>query len=46
MSVCVVHWELLVGVIDWVFTLEELTSNGRDNQVIPQINIKLQASQV
>ena len=46
MSVCAVHWELLVGVRDWGFTLEELTSNGRDNQVIPQINIKLQVSQV
>lgn len=38
--VCVVHWELVVGVIDRASPLRGLTSHGRDDQVISQINIK------
>lgn len=39
MLVCVVHWEFNGGH-------EELISNGRDNQIISQINIKSRVSQV
>lgn len=36
----------MVGMINRVSALEELISNGRDNQIISQINIKSQVSQV
>lgn len=34
----------MVGMIDRVSTLEELPSNGRDNQIISHKNIKSQVS--
>lgn len=35
-----------MDMIDRASTLKELTSRGRDSQVVLQVNIKLQVSQV